>query len=48
MAGAGFPSLAKFRVQMCATDCGNLRRLERGLPRIEKPLRGLPQTEVLI
>jgi hypothetical protein len=31
MVGAGIPSLAKFRAQMCATDCGNPRRLERGL-----------------
>jgi hypothetical protein len=35
MAGAGIQSLAKFRAQMCAADCGNPRRLERGLPRIE-------------
>jgi hypothetical protein len=35
MAGAGIQSLAKFRAQMCAADCGNLQRLERGLPRID-------------
>jgi hypothetical protein len=48
MAGAGIQSLAKFRAQMCAADYGNPRRLERGLPRIEYPSRGLPQTEVWI
>jgi hypothetical protein len=46
MAGAGIQSLAKFRAQMCAAYCGNPRRLERGLPRIEYPSRGWPQTEV--
>jgi hypothetical protein len=35
MAGAGIQSLAKFRAQMSAADCGNPRRLEHGLPRIE-------------
>jgi hypothetical protein len=35
MAGAGIQSLAKFRAQMCVADCGNPRRLEHGLPRIE-------------
>jgi hypothetical protein len=45
MVGAGIQSLAKFRAQMCAADCGNLRHLERGLPRTELPSRGLPQTE---
>jgi hypothetical protein len=35
MAGAGIQSLAKFRAQMCAADCGNPLRLERGLPKIE-------------
>jgi hypothetical protein len=29
MAGAGIQSLAKFRAQMCAADCGNLWCLER-------------------
>jgi hypothetical protein len=48
MAGAGIQSLAKFRTQMCAADCGNPRRLERRMPRIEWPSRGLPQTEVWI
>jgi hypothetical protein len=33
--GAGIQSLAKFRAQMCVADCGNPRRLERRLPRIE-------------
>jgi hypothetical protein len=46
MAGAGIQSLAKFRAQMCATDCGNPRRLELGLPII--PSRGWPQAEVWI
>jgi hypothetical protein len=36
MAGAGIQSLAKFRAQMCAGDCGNPHHLERGLPRILK------------
>jgi hypothetical protein len=48
MAGAGIQSLAKFCTQMCAADCGNPQRLERRLPRIQKPSRGLPQTEVWI
>jgi hypothetical protein len=29
MAGAGIHSLAKFRAQICAADCGHPRRLEQ-------------------
>jgi hypothetical protein len=28
-------SFANLRAQMCAADCGNPRRLDSGLPRIE-------------
>jgi hypothetical protein len=48
MAGAGIQPLAKFSAQICTEDCGNPQRLERGLPRIEYPSRGLPQTKVWI
>jgi hypothetical protein len=35
MTGAGIQSFAKLRAQMCTAVCGNPRRLDRGLPRIE-------------